>query len=89
MTTSQSFQIYEILFRYFKSETDAKSIVTEIERVIESNFITEKEHLATKSDIAEVKIELKETKAGLLKWMIILFTPFYVGMIVFLVKQFM
>jgi len=35
------------------------------------------------------KQDLSETKAELLKWMIILFAPFYVGMIVFLVKQFL
>ena len=53
----------------------------------------EKNMLATKEDIARIegKLETKiaEAKADLLKWMIVLFAPFYVGMIVFLIKQFL
>jgi hypothetical protein len=36
----------------------------------------------------QLETKIAESKAELLKWMIILFAPFYVGMIVFLVKQF-
>ena len=45
--------------------------------------------LATKEDIFQLRVELKEQKADLLKWMIVLFAPFYIGMIVFLIKQFL
>ena len=38
--------------------------------------------------VPEIESKISETKAELLKWMIVLFAPFYVGIIVFLVKQF-
>jgi len=38
--------------------------------------------------VSEIEAKISETKAELLKWMIVLFAPFYVGIIVFLVKQF-
>jgi hypothetical protein len=40
-----------------------------------------KEQLASKKDLTELK-------ADLFKWMIVLFIPFYIGMIVFLIKSF-
>ena len=81
ITASQSFEIYEILNRYFKNEKDAKALAKEIEGVIDTRFQGERDRLATKEDIANVKSEI-------LKWMIVMFAPFYVGMIVFLIKQF-
>ena len=38
--------------------------------------------------IADVHTKIADTKADLLKWMIMLFAPFYVATIVFLIKQF-
>ena len=38
-------------------------------------------HLASKKDLAELKADLQ-------KWLIVLFIPFYIGMIVFLIKNF-
>jgi hypothetical protein len=48
-----------------------------------------KDVLATKEDIYRLQVEMKEQKADILKWMIVLFAPFYIGMIVFLIKQFL
>ena len=81
ITASQSFAIYEILNRHFKNEQDAKLLVKEIENVIEERFHAERDRLSTKEDIANAKAEI-------LKWMIVMFAPFYVGMIVFLIRQF-
>ena len=89
ISASKSFAIHEIINRYFKNDQDARLLVQEIEQVIDDRFQSEKSILATKSDISEIRIEIKDTKAELLKWMIILFAPFYVGLIVFLVKQFL
>ena len=51
------------------------------------------DRLATKEDIARleglINSKVSEAKADILKWMIVLFAPFYVGMIVFLIKQFL
>jgi len=45
-----------------------------------------------KSDLArvsaEMRAEIKDSKAEVLKWMFAMFVPFYVGMIVFLIKAF-
>ncbi len=46
------------------------------------------ENAATKQELMGLEIKIVEVKAELLRWMIVLFTPFYVGMIVFLIKQF-
>ena len=89
ITASQSFEIYEIQHRNFKNEADAKALVKEIESVIENRFLSERDRLATKEDIAKVESKISEAKADILKWMIVLFAPFYIGMIVFLVKQFL
>lgn len=62
----------------FKPEVIEKGISKDIEnlkQLIDKNF-------STKADLADVKSEL-------LKWLIVLFLPFYIGMIVFLIKQFM
>ena len=79
MITISNIELYNLL-RSKIGETEAKTLTEFIE--VKDSFEQEKSHLATKQDISEAKAEL-------LKWMIVLFAPFYVGMIVFLVKQFM
>jgi hypothetical protein len=76
------------LFNLLKTkigDQEAKILVEYVENKIETQTNLKIEGfqrtLATKQDLAE-------TKAELLKWMIVLFAPFYVGMIVFLIKQF-
>jgi hypothetical protein len=72
------------LFTILKSkigEQEAKSLTEYIEVQVKESFANEKEHLASKKDLAELK-------ADLLKWLIVLFIPFYIGMIVFLIKNF-
>ncbi len=63
------------------------------QNVIENRFLSERDRLATKEDIARVEglinSKVSEAKADILKWMIVLFAPFYIGMIVFLIKQFL
>ena len=43
---------------------------------------------ATKEEVARLDTKISEVKAEILRWMVMLFFPFYVGMIVFLIKQF-
>jgi hypothetical protein len=52
MTGTQTLKIYEILHRHFKNEADAKSVVQELETVIDNKFVDKKESLATKEDIS-------------------------------------
>lgn len=58
-------------------------------------LVTKEDIYTLKEDVQSVRLEVAgmrknvvEVKADLLKWMIMLFTPFYVGMIVFLIKLF-
>ena len=62
--------------------------MTSIEQVIYNKFQSEKDRLATKENIAHLETKIIQSKSDILKWLIVLFLPFYVGMIVFLIKQF-
>ena len=58
ISASQSLKIYELLNRNFKNEEDAKSLVTEIEAVIEGRFQMERDRLATKEDLAKMETRI-------------------------------
>lgn len=63
MTTfSQTFRIYEMLNKYFKNEDDAKIVASGIEEMVNQRFQTEKERLATKMDIMELKGDISHVK---------------------------
>ncbi|MBS1640206.1 MAG: hypothetical protein JST94_04915 [Bacteroidetes bacterium] len=81
MTAEQSFKIYEVLHRHFKNDADAKEVVKNIELIVENKFADKKEDLVTKKDLSEAKFDL-------LKWIIILFIPFYLALIGFAFKYF-
>jgi len=62
---SQTFRIYEMLNKYFKNEEDAKSVASGIEEMVNQRFQTEKERLATKMDIMELKGDISQVKVRL------------------------
>ena len=64
-------------------EEQAQKLTLFVEQQVERSFEKEKEHLATKGDILATKALISETKAEILKWIFLMFAPFYVGMIVF------
>jgi len=83
------------LLRQKIGETEAKAITEYIDVQAIDKLDSEKKFLASKydisllkPDISLVRKEISETKADLLKWKIVLFAPFYIGMIVFLIKEF-
>lgn len=80
--------MFEALSQQLGAEK-AKSLVKYVETKVDKRLEENAKLFATKEDIARLEGKMSETKAELLKWMIVLFAPFYVGMIVFLVKQFM
>src|SRR5688572_9867149 len=61
-TFSQTFRIYEMLNKYFKNEEDAKIVASGIEEMVNQRFQTEKERLATKMDIMELKGDISHVK---------------------------
>lgn len=84
------------LLRIKIGEKEAQALTEYIGAHVEDKIDARKDVMATKDDIYQVKeelqgvrVEIKDQKAELLKWMIVLFTPFYIGMIVFLIKQFL
>jgi len=73
----------------FVLEKDKEKLLTKADA---SAFFSSKGEMARlegniKEDIARLEGKISETKAEILKWMIVLFAPFYVGMIVLLIKQ--
>jgi len=85
-----SIDLFEIL-KARLGETEAKMLVKEIEKVehgvepkIEKAFENKKDVLAAKEDIANVRIEMKEMKADLIKWMFIFWASQLIAMITFL-----
>lgn len=73
MTAEQSLKIYELLGKHFKSNEDARVLVTEIEQIIELKISEKKDVLATKEDIKNLEIRIAETKVDLIKWVFAFF----------------
>src|SRR5688572_14383360 len=80
-------------------EPEAKMLTEYVDQKAVETFDKGKDILATKDNLNTAKQELKEEmhllredmanmKSQLLMWMFGLFVPFYIGMIVFLIKQF-
>ena len=67
MTATQSLKIYKILHRHFKSDADAKSVVEEIETIIDNKFEKEKNLLATKEDIFRLEKLILQNQAEIEK----------------------
>jgi len=65
MTIDKSFEIYELLRKHIKDDTDAKNIAQNIEAIVEQKINDKKGILATKQDISDAKFDL-------LKWIIVL-----------------
>ena len=59
---SQTFRIYEMMNKYFNNEEDAKAVASGIEEMVNQRFQTEKERLATKMDIMELKGDISHVK---------------------------
>jgi hypothetical protein len=59
---SQTFRIYEMLNKYFNNEHDAKAVASGIEEMVNQRFQTEKERIATKMDIMELKGDISQVK---------------------------
>jgi len=59
---SETFRIYETLNKYFQDENDARALASEIETMIHQRWQSEKEQLATKMDIMELKSDISQLK---------------------------
>ena len=82
MNANTGLPLFDITSEFITDKEKAREFVLKIEQAIDNKFNEEKRHLATKIDLSELKVDL-------LKWHIALFLLFYIGMIVFLVKNFL
>jgi len=90
MTATQSLNLYNIAFRYFKNEADATAFIKEIEFVVDNKFNDNKNILATKDDISRLDVKISDTKAEIIKWMFIFWASQIaatIGFIMMYIKQ--
>ena len=90
MTATQSLNLYNIAFRYFKNEEDATAFIKEIEFVVDNKFNDNKNILATKDDISRLDVKISDTKAEIIKWMFIFWASQIaatIGFIMMYIKQ--
>jgi len=91
MIVLSSIDLFNLL-RQKIGENEAKAVTGYIEVQVEDKFESEKKYFATKEDlvrkISSLEVKMEKGFKDQLKWMNVLFAPFYIGMIVFLVKVF-
>ncbi len=82
-TFTQTFRIYEMLNKHFNNEEDAKAMASGIDEMVNQRFLSEKERMATKMDIMElkgdishVKLRMKQAFHTQLKLIILIMTGF-------------
>ena len=57
ISIKQSFRLYDVVNKYFKNEEDSKTVVFEIEEIMNNKIDSKMSTFATKQDIAEVKAD--------------------------------
>ena len=60
---THTYRIYEMLNKYFQNEADARIVASGIEEMVTQRVHTEKERLATKMDIMELKGDISQLRA--------------------------
>jgi hypothetical protein len=66
MTAAQSLKIYEVLHKHFKVDADARTVVEQIEQIVEAKVDSKKDILLTKDD----KVELLSRIDNSFKWLV-------------------
>ena len=66
MTAAQSLKIYEVLNKHFKVDADARTVVEQIEQIVEAKVDSKKDILLTKDD----KVELLNRIDNSFKWLV-------------------
>ena len=60
MTAYHSLRLYQIANKYFKNQDDSRDFVSEVEAVVQTHFGMETTHLATKTELFDVKDQLRK-----------------------------
>lgn len=68
VSIKQSFKLYDVVNKYFKNEEDSKTVVFEIEEIMDDKIDSKMIDFATRQDIAELKFatnrDIAELKAA-------------------------
>ena len=70
MTATQSFKIYEVLQRHFKNNDDAKTVVQEIEEIIEAKVESKMTVLSTKEDLLKFQVDVEKRFNNIILWIV-------------------
>ena len=76
MSAISSIDMYNIL-KVKLGESEAKALTEYVENRVEKNFEKEIDRIATKEDLLDLKVEMKDQKAEIIKWMFV----FWIGQI--------
>ena len=68
ITATQSLKLYQIGQQYFNNQEDDAEFVAAIENVVDNKFNLQKDVLATKTDISNVRKEISGSKVDTIKW---------------------
>jgi hypothetical protein len=60
MTAYHSLRLYQIANKYFKNQDDSRDFVSEVEAVVQTHFGMETNHLATKTELFDMKDQLRK-----------------------------
>ena len=70
-------KVYEI-FKARQSEPEAAAVLEYIDKKTENKYEKKKDILATKEDLTNLRVEMREIKADMINWMFI----FWIGQLV-------
>ena len=70
MTAAQSIKLYEIAFKHFKSESDAKVFVEQIEVIIENKIADKKDTFLIKDDKIDIIDRINKAKLETIIWIV-------------------
>lgn len=65
MTATQSLKIYEILQRHFNNDADARTMVQEIEQIVENKFENKINELSPKSEVQLLRKDMETIRIEL------------------------
>jgi hypothetical protein len=70
MNAAQTLKLYEITFKHFKNEADARNFVQQVEEVIENKISDKKDIFLTKDDKVDLADRINKAKLETILWIL-------------------
>lgn len=70
MSTTAAIHLYDLL-KPKLGESESRLLIQHFEESFEEQFASKSQQLATKQDIADLRVEIAQSKAEIIKWMFI------------------